>query len=322
MDNYSYNTALIVCLLIACVVARKRGYIGDLYYFLRQKNIAYGVLQNLKRCSPCQTPYTSYFYTKRILIISFDNRTTEYIELFRKQNAMRCAAEGISFRFTTDTGKHSDKPIYWLKMYLVWDALREGAYDMVCWLDSDALLTGDMPFREALQRCDVQEAGILCSLDHSGLSLSYVNAGFFCVKPKGIRTLMRVMKYVQGEEAEWPVKKCWQQDLKTHQWGVIFAKSCYEQEAINRVAVDFPGEIAPIPHCICYGNGAPYPRGPAIIHSIIIINLNAMKLRACALLPQAYSVSGLKFSGLNPRIQSTARMPMLVAPAASRSNSA
>lgn len=72
----------------------------------------------------------------KIAIITIENRESEYLKIHNKSISKYCKKFGYDYIFKTTYD--SDLPVYWHKLLIVKDHLKD--YDYILWLDSDTII--------------------------------------------------------------------------------------------------------------------------------------------------------------------------------------
>ena len=76
----------------------------------------------------------------RVCVFSFDNRisSNSSLQYLKQHNEKYCQTHGYTFLFF-DTYP-ADLPLYWMKVKIAYDLLRNNQYDVLMWIDSDVAI--------------------------------------------------------------------------------------------------------------------------------------------------------------------------------------
>jgi hypothetical protein len=197
-------------------------YINDLQYYVKQSLFNKKDLNNNFSINEIKKINTDSVNNIKLLIISFDNRTTiNYMTEHNKNIEEYCNKhKNIKYQFTNNTTKN----VYWNKIYLVLEKLMTNEYDYILWMDTDAIFVNqDIDIRNIFL---LFNSDIYLSHDNDYLGCENIlNAGVFIVKNSiiGINFLKEAIDYVENS-------KCINEDNSLKG---LYSLKCYEQGTIN-----------------------------------------------------------------------------------------
>jgi hypothetical protein len=123
----------------------------------------------------------------KVAIVQFDNRADSELALYKRlidKNSAYCRAKRYDHYFLRECG--IDLPVYWLKPHIVGNFLERG-YDIVLWLDTDAVIHN---FDFSIESLFLNDDAVVFAPDNPGWDAKF-NAGVFACKG---RTGLEIMK--------------------------------------------------------------------------------------------------------------------------------
>ncbi len=217
-----YNIIIIIAIIVIIYLISNYElvsiYTNDIIYFcssMIKKNPT--INSNLSIILP------KNYSNQKVLIISFDNRTTlNYLEDHNK-NILEYTKKfpGIEYKFVNVT----DKNVYWVKLYLLRDWIMTNKYDYVMWMDTDAMFVNhSIDLRYVL---GMFNSDIFLSHDNDyPFSRKTLNAGVIIIKNSEIGK-----KFINETLSIFENSKCLNKG--TNKLNGLYSLTCYEQGVLN-----------------------------------------------------------------------------------------
>jgi len=213
------NVAMMVVLVVLLTMFFN---ISNIYVWLRDMHLLYNyrtlniveILQNNnKKIIPKNKK-------NKILIITYDNRNDDYIQLHNANFINYCNKWGIDYEYYDKCNLN----VYWCKMYMLNKSIDK--YDYVMWCDSDTIIKNDdIDLNDIINQYD---ADIIMSDDNVNV-VKRTNAGIFIIKNSiiGKQFLQDCIKTYEERK-----KHCY---VNNNKLNGIWALSCYEQGVMDEL---------------------------------------------------------------------------------------
>jgi hypothetical protein len=178
--------------------------------------------QPLDRPGFCHNlPFAQRTVMPRVAIVQFDDRPSENLgplNALVARNALYARMHGYTHEFSRHLER--DVPVYWNKIFLV-DRFLNAGYDIVAWLDSDAVIHDfSVPIETLFEK---DESFVFASDLPIYTQISPINAGVFFIKGDFGRALMREWLALYPAQLWKKIDGKW--NYQDHAW----AGAAYEQ---------------------------------------------------------------------------------------------
>jgi hypothetical protein len=240
---YFYLILLLILCLIILYIFIYYGNISNYYNNIKYKSFLINnhIVKNNLNKNKYIIPVTK---SNRILIITYDNRPYEpYVMEHNRNISAYCNLYGYQYKFMSKY--NDDINIYWKKIFIVRDELKNTLYDYIIWLDSDTIILDyAIQFNTIINSYDSD----LYFIDDNIYPKEQINAGVFIIKNSPIgKTFMEklVFKYNNSYYVN-PYTK-----ILYGIWG----GPCYEQGQINIILTnnkDFKPRYTILPQNIVF----------------------------------------------------------------------
>jgi hypothetical protein len=219
----------LIIIIVSLIFIPNNFYILKIYLKDIIHGVKYGIKYKVKYNNNIINNSNKNYNNIKVLIVSFDNRSESELKYlkFHKENIKKYCKKwkNVDYFFTNKCNEN----VYWCKLYLIQEKLKNSKYDYIMWMDTDAIfLKNNLSIQKLLSS---YSSDIFISNDPNKKSIKENNnilcAGVFIIKNSKIGK-----KFIDDCINEWDKINCVKSDKKLNG---VYACLCYEQGIMNKL---------------------------------------------------------------------------------------